>query len=289
MIFARTVAAAAVVAAALSVSPAMAAPDGLFQQVQWGSGNRQQGELTLRISRLEDQIRQLNGQIEQMAHQMRQMQDQMRRMQEDNEFRLQQLEGGQPRRQNFEGSAPSAGDTQRDAGLGDPQTTGSIGSSGPLDLSALARGDVLSPPSGALPGVPTYDAAPSTSATAEYEAAYSLVMAGRYGEAESAFRNFMAAHPEDPRVGDAQFWVGEALLQSGQHSQAAEAFLKSYTDYPDGEKAPDSLLKLGIALSGMGEGTAACSSFSELLQSYPAADPSLLDRARQERQRAGCA
>jgi tol-pal system protein YbgF len=290
MMFGRTAIVAAAVAAAFTVAPAAAAPDGGIQLVQWGNNNRQQGELTLRINRLEDQIRQLNGQIEQLTHATQQMQDQMRRMQEDNEFRLQQLEGGKPRRQNFEGAPPASG-SQRDAALDDPQTTGSIGTASPgspLDLSALARGDILGSAIGQA-AAPTYSEPPTASANTEYEAAYGLVMAGQYEAAERAFRGFLAAHPDDPRAGDAQFWIGETLLQSGKHSAAAEAFLKSYTDHPDSAKAPDSLLKLGMALSGMGESTAACSSFSELLSSYPAADPSLLDRARQERQRAGCA
>lgn len=291
MMSARTAFVAAAVAAAFTAGPVAAAPDGGIQLVQWGSGNRQQGELTLRISRLEDQIRQLNGQIEQLAHQTRQMQEQMRRMQEDNEFRLQQLEGGAPRRQNFDGAQPGPA-PQRDAAVDDPQTTGSLGASAssgsPLDLSALARGDILGSAIGQASS-PSYSEPPSASANSEYDAAYNLVMAGKYEAAERAFRAFLAAHPDDPRAGDAQFWVGETLLQSGKHSAAAEAFLKSYTDHPDSAKAPDSLLKLGMALSGMGESTAACSSFSELLSSYPGADPSLLDRARQERQRAGCA
>ena len=290
MMFARTALVAAAAAAAFSVAPVAAAPDGGIQLVQWGNNNRQQGELTLRINRLEDQIRQLNGQIEQLTHATQQMQDQMRRMQEDNEFRLQQLEGGKPRRQNFEGAPPASG-SRRDAALDDPQTTGSIGaaeSGSPLDLSALARGDILGSAIGQAAS-PSYSEPPSASATTDYEAAYALVMAGKYEAAERAFRAFVAAHPDDPRAGDAEFWIGEALLQSGKHSEAAEAFLKSYTEHPDSDKAPDSLLKLGMALSGMGESTAACSSFSELLSSYPSADPSLLDRARQERQRAGCA
>ncbi len=68
MMFGRTAIVAAAVAAAFTVAPAAAAPDGGIQLVQWGNNNRQQGELTLRINRLEDQIRQLNGQIEQLTH-----------------------------------------------------------------------------------------------------------------------------------------------------------------------------------------------------------------------------
>lgn len=266
-----------------------AAPDRPVVPVQFGLGNRQQGELQLKISQLEEQIRRMNGQIEQLSHQIRQMQDQMQRMQEDTEYRLQQLEGSSPRRQNFEQPSNATPAPQRDAAVDDPQTTGSIG--GPLDLSALARGDVIgsaieqTSPS-ASGGTNTR---PSSDATDAYEAAYQKVMAGDYSAAEQSFRSFIARYPDDPRAGDAEFWIGESLLQSGQHQAAAEAFLKAYTDHPESDKAPDSLLKLGVALSGMGETDAACSSFSELLTSFPSAEPSLLDRARRERQRAGCA
>lgn len=45
---------------------------------------------------LEDQLRQMNGKIEELNFQVLQMQEQIRKQQEDNEFRFQQLEGGQP-------------------------------------------------------------------------------------------------------------------------------------------------------------------------------------------------
>ncbi|MEW5420395.1 tol-pal system protein YbgF [Amorphus sp. 3PC139-8] len=282
----RLAAASFAIAVALPAT-ADAAPDRPLVPVQFGLGSRQQGELQLKISQLEEQIRRMNGQIEQLSHQIRQMQDQMQRMQEDTEYRLQELEGSRPRRQNFE--QPSATpEPQRDAATNDPQTTGSIG--GPLDLSALARGDVIgSAIEQTSPSASVTNTRPSSDATEAYEAAYQKVMSGDYSGAQQGFRNFLAAYPDDPRAGDAEFWIGESLLQSGQHRAAAEAFLKAYTDHPDSDKAADSLLKLGVALSGMGETDAACSSFSELLTSFPSADPSLLDRARRERQRAGCA
>lgn len=285
------VAAALSGAAATMAGPAYAASGELVTPVQFGLGNRQQGELQLKISQLEEQIRRMNGQIEQLSHQIRQMQDQMQRMQEDTDFRLQELEGNRPRRQRLEQPAPGP-DPQRDASLDDPQTTGSLGTSGPLDLSALARGDLIGgvvEETAPTVSAPSAGDRPTSEASEAYDAGYNLILAGDYAGAELAFRSFLRRFPGDPRAGDAEFWIGEALLKSGNHRAAAEAFLKSYTDFPDSKKAPDSLLKLGIALSGMGEGDAACSSFSELLTSYPSADPSLLDRARQERQRAGCA
>ena len=51
---------------------------------------------SVRIDRLENQIRNLTGQIEQLQFSMRQLQDQLRKSQEDTDFRLRENAGGRP-------------------------------------------------------------------------------------------------------------------------------------------------------------------------------------------------
>ncbi|WP_210260116.1 tol-pal system protein YbgF [Hongsoonwoonella zoysiae] len=302
--------------------------------------SKKDAETVARLNQMEENMRALTGQIEELNHQIRVLQDQIRRMQEDTEYRLQQLEGGAPRQRsdvapggaapNAQGQGQASGGTLRGS---EPQVLGTLsesygpaggsdvggqgsgdaefgaeggysGGSGPLDLSALARG-LENPGSGVgagdagsgLPGVnggedPIGDQVaalePSADPQAAYNAAYDAILSGDYRGAEAGFMRFLADYPDHNLAGNAQFWLGESYYAQGRYRDAADAFLKSYTDYPDGQKATDSLLKLGLSLEGIGERDAACATFSELLAKYPNAPVAVRSEAQAEQQRVGC-
>uniref|UniRef100_UPI003BA8B709 tol-pal system protein YbgF n=1 Tax=Stappia sp. TaxID=1870903 RepID=UPI003BA8B709 len=324
----------------------------------FGGGSRDDGEAAVRLNQVEDQMRTLTGQVEQLSHQVRQLQEQIRRMQEDNEYRLQQLEqggGGSGNRSDAGGAATppagtgagesygaagptnlgqlrlgSDGQPAADQGSGDAEFAreGGYGqdgysqdnapASGPLDLSALARGgqgggaDAGQPPANsgydpAVPGSGSSGLAPVTgggnagaspggqpSALAggiprdDYDSAYSMMVAGDYAGAETGFRRFLETHPNDPLSANAQFWIGESLYARKKYRDAADAFLKGYTDYPDSSKVTDSLLKLGLSLKGLGQTEAACATFSELLTKYPGAPTAVRAEAQSQKQSSGC-
>jgi tol-pal system protein YbgF len=138
----------------------------------------------------------------------------------------------------------------------------------------------------AEPAAPT---ALSGSARDEYDLAYGYILTGDYALAEQNFRAWLAAFPNDPQAGDAEFWLGESLLQQGEYRDAANAFLSVYKASPDSAKGPDALLKLGVSLAALGEKPAACATFSELGRRYPRATESVMSRLRAEQTRAGCA
>ena len=289
-----------------------------------GDDDRRNAELSLRIQQLETQMRGLNGQIEQLSHQIRQMQDSMTRMQKDYEFRLQEIEtgagrakapqkrteapvgdggamatAGLPSGNGMAGAAPAAPATSLGRGtppadLGQIDGADPIGGligSAPMNLGApgTASGRAITDPQ-AVPGVdPRYSAVqPTANPRDEYEAAYGYVLNGEYELAETSFKSFIAHHPTDKRIGNAQFWLGESYLVRARNKEAADAFLKSYTQFPDGPKAPDSLLKLGLSLAALGEKKAACTTYDELLAKYPKASKALRDRASAEKTRGKC-
>lgn len=258
-----------------------------------------QSDVLLRLDQLESQVRTLTGEVERLSFQLQQMQQLM-------------LQAGVSLPQT--GAAPAGqpgGDplaapgATGSAALGvPPQTLGTLGGAdaagtgtgaappapgdaggGPIDLSALNRGV---PSSGQQPQSPGTAASTGGAAQAAFDNARALYIGERFLEAESEFRRFVETYPEDPRIGEAQYWIGESLLRRGDHRAAANAFLESYTDDPDGPKAPESLLQLGVSLEGMGEVEAACSSYEELLGTYPNAPESVQQRARERRGAAGC-
>lgn len=285
---------------------------------------RRNDDSAVRIGQLEERIRILTGQIEQLSFQLREMQDQMRRMQEDNEYRFQQLEGGNPRKRSD--VAPNGGASTRasndllqpgtlrvpsgelaslpTSGSGDGSWDQSGGysdgfpSEGPVDLSALANGAAnLAGPSPNLSpdlSLSTDDdqiaqIIGSGDPQTDYNEAYSRAVNGDYAGAEVGFRTFLETYPGDRLSANAQYWLGESLLAQQNYREAADAFLKTYTEHPGNSKGPDSLLKLGVSLRGLGEADAACATFSELLSKFPNAAPAVLSQARDERRRAQCA
>lgn len=301
----------------------------------------------VRIDNLESQVRQLTGRIDELNHQIQMLQSLLKRAQEDNEFRFQQLEGGKPRKSSDAGpalapaqpaqtaAAPAGSSFSVDGGLGaPPQPLGTLSApmaadagapsesavGGPLDLSALARGEEPAiPPAAdtADTAAPTLDnslSAGTSSATlapppavaappagdriaalqaandpdAAYDAAYASIVAGDYAAAEAAFKRFLADFSKDRQAGNARYWLGESYYARKQYRDAATAFLSAYKDYPKNPKAPDSLLKLGLSLEGLGETSAACATYGELVKKFPKAQSAILGRVTTQRTKLGC-
>ena len=270
-----------------------------------------------RFNRVEAQMRTLTGQIEEMTFQLRQLQEQLKRMQEDNEFRFRELEGG--------GGSPGPrsegpADTTMTADSEMPVLPPPIGSGDGDGIGAMVEQDPLANldfgGAGAPPqplGTLTLDAppasadqpldltaplsqggadvamlAPTGDPRADYERAYGSILNGDYGNAEAAFRQFMATYPDDPLAPDAQYWLGESLFVRALFRDAANEFLGGYKAYPNSGKAPDALLKLGLSLAGLGEREAACSTFAAVLKQYPKVSNAMRQRVKFEQSSANC-
>lgn len=267
-------------------------------------------ELRLRLDQSEAEVRRLNGTVEELQFQIRQLTDQLRRFQEDTEFRFQEIEGPSPFVDQNEAPAQAqSGQIQpADTGRGlasdgtigtlsEPSTLGEAPGSGPLDLAAIAAGQVPAarPTESDLfredpqPGAENA-AAPSAglAANVQYDAAYGFILRGDYETAEIQFRQFLNDHPDDRLTPDAQFWLGESLYARGHYRDAADAFLQTYNDYPESPKAAESLLKLGMSLKNLNESDAACVTFAEVLERFPDAPGPVRQRARQEQAAVRC-
>ena len=121
-----------------------------------------------------------------------------------------------------------------------------------------------------------------------YDEGLRLLNIGSFDQAGAQFEDLIATYPEDPKAGQAQFWLGDMHFKLGRFEQAASAFLDSFRKWPTGPKAPDSLLKLGMTLANIGKTEEACLSFRQVSARYPGAPPTLLRRADIEGQRHRC-
>src|SRR5581483_1425563 len=282
------------------------------------------GELSARVSRLENALRQLTGTIEQLQHQNQMLQMQLQQMgarggapvppggapmaAPPNMEPAQAVPGrrsdvfdpnahpdapGAPRALGAEARGPAAPMTQPNAiASADPAIGAPNGrdAGAPLDLNSTSE----PPPGTAAPGIvnpPGTTLAtlpPSARPQDEYDMAYGYVLHKDYGLATQAFRDFIRKYPQDHLVGDAQYWLGESLYQQQHYRDAAEAFLAVSTKYERSGKAPEALLRLGQSLAALHQKEAACATLAEVGRKYPKASASVKRGVAQEQKRVHC-
>lgn len=164
----------------------------------------------------------------------------------------------------------------------------------PMDLGNPAAQIPSGPPPGGPRGMPQEPIgqqavlAPSGSAKDEYDLAVGAMQRRDYDLADQAFRTYLANHPSDRMVPEAQYWLGESQFQRKQYNDSAETFLELYNKYPNSTKAPDGLLRLGQSLSALGKQEAACASLGAVLTKYPKASANVKRAVEQEQKRARC-
>lgn len=230
-------------------------------------------DLQSRIVQLEDQVRDLTGRLEEATHRAEQSERNLETFKADVELRFQDLQRGGGA---TSGSAPAGGMEAVSEGGGGPAPAPAPGEG---TLGSVPAGDASAPAAAVLP-----NGTPQT----QYDFAIDLMKRGQYDQARTAFQEFLQLHPKDELAGNAQYWLGETFYAQNNYKQAGDAFLTGYTTYASSSKAPDSLLKLGMSLAALGNSDAACTVWGELGSRFPQASPSVVARAKLERQKAGC-
>lgn len=226
------------------------------------------GDFLQRLEQVKGEISRLTGDLEQLQFQVRQHEQQSKQKLEDLEYRIIELEGGDPSIL-FQQDAPAA--PQQQGSLSQPELPvgGTLGV-----LTTNSTGQTV--------------AAPAASAErAAFDAGVLAARAGRQGEAKNLLEGFVTRFPDSPLAGEAYYWLGENYLSGNDYQSAASRFLDAATLYPSNAKAPDSLVRLGMTLSLMGQNQVACSTLAEVRQRYPSA-AGAIQQADLEAQRAGC-
>jgi tol-pal system protein YbgF len=168
---------------------------------------------------------------------------------------------------------------------------GVLGTLTQADLAAAQRTQPQQPaPAAGKPATQTAAAIalPPGPAKDQYEFAYNLLRQRNYTDAESAFRQFVAAHKTDELSGNAYYWLGETHYVRRQFEPAAVAFLEGYKGFPKGSKAPDNLLKLGMSLAALNRQGEACTTFARLAKEFPDAPGNLKAVTENERKKLSC-
>lgn len=129
---------------------------------------------------------------------------------------------------------------------------------------------------------------PSATPRDEFDLGIGYMQRKDYALAEQTMKNFAQKYPNDPLLGDAQYWLGESYFQRQQYRDSAEAFLAVTTKHDKSAKAPDALLRLGQSLAGLKEKEAACAAFGEVGRKYPRASAGVKAAVDREQKRVKC-
>lgn len=244
-------------------APMLVAPPALAQQA-----------VEPRISALEAQIRELTGKIEELNFQILQMQDQMNRMQKDNEFRFQQLEGGDT-------AAPAAngngnGDSRSELEAPEERLNAQSGTAGGRDVATAPE---LSSSGDAELGTP-----PRTFGTITFDADGNVVGGGngapgdpvnlldestQVGATDRASDNTQVASLPETDDPETLYRNSYEFILSGDYKTAESGFREHIKRFPQGEHAADANFWLGESLLGQDRYRDAAEVFIRANREYP--------------------
>jgi tol-pal system protein YbgF len=123
---------------------------------------------------------------------------------------------------------------------------------------------------------------------AAFAEARTLLQAGRFAEAGTAFETYAARHPDQPNAAEAHYWLAETLTLRQNPGDAAQSYIAALEGWPQTSWAPDALVKLSGALIELQEPAEACKSLAEFDRRYASAPAALKTRARAAKTRAKC-
>ena len=215
--------------------------------------------LNQRLDALERQMTDLLRQSEENSNHLRSLETGIGQLKSDQEQRIQALE----QRMTAAETAPAVA-----APTGDAAVTTAPAKPKPKPTPTPPKTTADASPA-ANPGTDVTAAATDPGEDA-YSEGFHLWEAGKYDEAISTLKSFVAAYPKHKRVSYANNLIGRALLDKGDARAAAQALLANYRNDPGGDRAPDSLFYLGQALTKLGQPGQACKAYAELDAVYGA-------------------
>ena len=155
-------------------------------------------------------------------------------------------------------------------------------------LANLRRGSVGATPMGpGGPGMPvdrdeSLVGSAGGNADQLYGAARQQLDRGSLNAASRAFQQFIAEHPDDPRVADAHFFLADILAQQGQPEEALAAFQEIQQLFPTHPRVPQALYHIALLHEEMGDLDETRAVLERIMNTYPDDLVSMLAREKLE-------
>jgi tol-pal system protein YbgF len=195
-----------------------------------------------RLDQLEAELRRLTDRVDVLTNDVQRIVDDATNRVGDIEFRLTELEGGEP-------AAPAKPEP-----LG-----GGVTGPRPRPLAPAAAPEATG---GEL----------AVTEQSDFDAAKAAADAGDNDKAAELFAKFLTDYPSGPLATEAQFRRGEALEAQADWQGAARSYLDAFSGAPQGPLAPRSLYRLAVSLGNRGQTDEACLTLTEVDSRYPGSD-----------------
>ena len=219
------------------------------------------------------EVRELRGQLEEQAHTIDQLRQSQRQLYQDTDQRLQRVESSPP----AQAASPPP----------QPATP-------PAAPAASTEAAEASQPAPATPSAPATAAATPSAQTSDaaatgvdpfaeqqaYQSAFDLLKSGRYEDAASAFKQFIAEFPAGSYADNAQYWLGETYYITRRFEPALQEFQRLVSAYPNSQKLTHALLKMGYAHAELGNKAEAERVLGDLVERHPQSAAAGLARKR---------
>lgn len=113
-----------------------------------------------------------------------------------------------------------------------------------------------------------------------YDQAYGDYLQGRYDLARDQFERFLTAYPQDPRMANARYWIGECHYSQKHYPEALAAFQDVLKNHPLSAKANGARLKLGLTHLAQGETAQGVEALKTLIKLAPESEEAKIAQER---------
>ena len=118
---------------------------------------------------------------------------------------------------------------------------------------------------------------------AEFDAALGVFRAGQFGQAQTAFADFVKKHPQSGYNPSALFWLGNAQYATRNYNEAIANFRSMLSLAPDNAKAPEAVLSIANCQIELKDTRAAKRTLEDLIKTYPQSEAAQAGRERLSR------
>lgn len=199
-------------------------------------------DLVNRSQRMEAEIRDLRGELESKTH------------------ALEQQQKATQERLNSVAAAVATVAPVSSAGLGSSAPTASVASVAQTTNTSSALASALGGASeSSVPGL----------GQADYQRAFDLLRAGKYGSAVTALQEFIRKYPQSSLVVNAYYWLGQAQYVLGQNDAAIKSLTTVEAQYAQSSLAPEAMLRLAEVYQSTGQSAKARGVLNKILKQYP--------------------
>ena len=126
------------------------------------------------------------------------------------------------------------------------------------------------PAPAAPPGPDRLSSVPAKSPDELFSSAATQYAQQEYDRAIEGLNTFIATHPQDPRVADARYLLGDSYFLRRRYAEAIPEFDTLIRQFPDSRRIPGALYRGGQARLSMGD-RAGCQLLREVATRYPQA------------------